>query len=349
MLLRGFLPVAIGLAIFLHAPAWAQVKGVALVKVDDPMQGTIPKIVHGHGTVLPQTIKTESFQRDGQVSDILVEVGEQFKMGDPLLDFGASPAAVVAYEQAKSALRLAEGTRARAAELVKLKLATADQLDVAEKALSDAQLTKLMLEKQGAIKPSEILEAPFDGVVVAIAVAKGDRIAAGATLMTLAQTDKLRLAVGIEPSDIEKVTPGLPVRLVSPLSGRKPFKATVRSVGAAIDPKTRLVPAFMNVPRDSALAGENVVAAIPVGEFRGWLVPRDAVGADKKSAYVFQVDEGHAKRIDVTVVGSDNDNSVLSGDINPDLKLVVWGGYQLGDGDAVRTQAAQGEAENRNQ
>jgi hypothetical protein len=39
---------------------------------------------------------TESLQRDGQVSDIFVEVGDQFKMGAPHLDLGASTAVVVA-------------------------------------------------------------------------------------------------------------------------------------------------------------------------------------------------------------------------------------------------------------
>jgi hypothetical protein len=41
--------------------------------------------------------------------------------------------------------------------MVKLKLATADQLDMADKAVSDAQLTKEMYEKQGSTT-SEILE-----------------------------------------------------------------------------------------------------------------------------------------------------------------------------------------------
>jgi hypothetical protein len=68
---------------------------------------------------------------------------DQFKKGDPLLNFGASPAAVVAYEQAKTTLRLAQGTRDRTMQMVKLKLATADQLDMAEKAVSDAQLEVL--------------------------------------------------------------------------------------------------------------------------------------------------------------------------------------------------------------
>jgi RND family efflux transporter MFP subunit len=342
--------VAMILADCIFAPGSArsdEVKGVALVKVDDPTKGSLPEIVYGHGTVEPISTKTESFQRDGQVLEIMVEVGDQFKKGDPLLDFGAAPAAIVAYEQAKTALRLAEGTRARMAALVKLKLATQDALDAAEKAVSDAQLTKEMYEKQGSIKPSEILQAPFDGVVTAISVAKGDRVAAGTALMTLAQTDHVRLSIGIEPTQLEKVKIGLPVDLQSGLGGAT-LESQVRGLGAAIDLKSRLVPVTVEMPAKAVLPGQIVTAGIKVGEVSGWTVPRDAVMYDKKGAFVFQVDEMHAKRIDVNVLGSVDETSVIEGNIKPDLKLVVWGSYQLGDGDAVRTEVAgEGEAENR--
>ncbi|HWO32021.1 MAG TPA: hypothetical protein VNO32_24760, partial [Candidatus Acidoferrum sp.] len=78
--------------------ASAEVKGLALVQVAEPKHGAIPELVIGYGVVESDNTLTRSFQRDGQVADLLVEVGDQFKKGDPLLNFGASPAAVVAYE-----------------------------------------------------------------------------------------------------------------------------------------------------------------------------------------------------------------------------------------------------------
>jgi membrane fusion protein (multidrug efflux system) len=249
--------------------AVAEIKGLALVQVVDPKRGAIPDLVVGHGVVESDNTLTRSFQRDGQVSDLMVEVGDQFKKGDPLLNFGASPAAVVAYEQAKTTLRLAQGTRDRTMQMVKLKLATADQLDMAEKAVSDAQLTKEMYEKQGSTT-SEILEAPFDGVVMTITVSKGDRVAAGTPLMTLAETEKLRLGVGVEPSEIGKVRPGQPVSLISLLAGKKPMAAKVKSVGAAIDAKTKQVPVFIDLSKENVIPGESFRAEIQVGSFEGW-------------------------------------------------------------------------------
>jgi membrane fusion protein (multidrug efflux system) len=221
--------------------------------------------------------------------------------------------------------------------MLALKLATREDLETAEKALSDAQLTKEMFEKLGT-STSEILEAPFDGVVTALSVSKGDRVPAGAPLMTLAETEKVRLTIGVEPADIGKIAPGQPVTLTSVLPGREPIVSKVKSVGAAIDPKTREVPVFVDLSGAKLLPGEAIRAEIRIKDFEGWLISRDAVGFDKKGAFVFQVDDEHAKRVNVNVLGSADDLSVIEGDIDPDKKIVQTGSYQIADGDAVRTQ-----------
>src|SRR6202030_4446444 len=100
-------------------------------------RGSVNDLIVGYGIVESENILTKSFQRDGQVSDVLVEVGDQFKKGDPLLNFGASPAAVVAYEQAKTTLRLAQGTRDRRHGRCKLEQQGGDQLGMDEQAVSD--------------------------------------------------------------------------------------------------------------------------------------------------------------------------------------------------------------------
>jgi membrane fusion protein (multidrug efflux system) len=334
---RYLLPVALISLISLHGAADAEVKATALVQVGTPKRGTIPETVVGHGIVDSDHTLTRSFQRDGQVANIMVEVGDRFKEGDALLEFGAAPAALVAYEEAKTALRLAQGTLARTKRLFDQRLATQDQLETAEKAASDAQLMKEMYEKQGSTT-SETLIAPFDGVVTAISVSKGDRVAAGTSLMALAETDKVRLNVGIEPSQLGQVKAGLLVELKSLVPGRGAVKTKVKSLGAAIEPKTKLVPVAIELSKASALLGENFRAEILTGTLEGWVISRDSVGIDKKGAFVFQIDDEHAKRVDVKVLGSAGDISVIEGDIDPQKKIVLSGNYQIADGDAVRTQ-----------
>jgi RND family efflux transporter MFP subunit len=352
-MIRFLLSAAIVAAlVFLNGSAGAEeVKGYALVKVQDPKRGSIPDLVVGYGTATPTSSATvtASFQRDGQVADIFLEVGDQFKMGDPLLDFGAAPAAVVAYEQAKTTKTLAERSYARQQQLFKQQLTTRDQVETAEKGVSDAQLTLDMFEKIGSIKPSEILTAPFDGVVSAISVSKGDRISAGAPLMTLSRTDQVILSVGVEASALEKVKPDLPVHLTSLLPGRKPSEGKVKRVGAAIDMKTRQIPVIIELPSGAALAGENFKAGIEVGKFQGWIVPRDSVGSNTKGTFIYQVDDEHAKRVYVNVLGSVGKNSIIEGDINSQKEIVLKGNYQLEDGAAVRAEEAPAEEEDEDE
>jgi RND family efflux transporter MFP subunit len=324
-----------------------EVKGIATVNVQDPKKGSIPDIVYAYGMATPTqgaTITT-SFQRDGQVADILVEVGDQFKQGDTLLDFGPSPVAVQNYEVAKVNLELAKNQLARKKILFKQQLATHDDVDTAENAVSNAELQIQMLEKIGSTRPNEPLLAPFDGIVTAISVNKGDRISAGQALMTLQRPDQIILSVGVEPAELEKVKVGQPVHLESYVAKRKPMDGAVKRIGAAIDPKLRLVPVFVEVPPGFALSGENFRAGIEVGKFQGWIVPRDTVLYNPKGAYIFQIDDNHAKRVYVNVLGSVGNNSIIDGDLSSQLAIVLKGNYQLDDGDGVKPAEAAPEEE----
>jgi biotin carboxyl carrier protein len=147
-----------------------------------------------------------SFQRDGMISDIYVKVGDQFRKGDRLLDFGASPQAVVTYKQAQMTVTLKKHALERKLQLFRQKQAISDDVKNAEKDLSDAESTIKMLEEIGSIKDSEFLIAPFDGEVTAILVNKGDRTSAGAPLMILSRplfpcaVTRRRFPVGASPT-----------------------------------------------------------------------------------------------------------------------------------------------------
>ena len=332
------------------APAAAQesnAKGDAKaiqVNVMDPKRGSIPELISAYGTATQPSsaIVTQSLQRDGQVTNIFVEVGDQVKMGDPLVEFGASPAAVVLYEGAKTTKSLAERSLARQQQLFKQQLITKDDLENAEKAVSDAQMQIDMYEKIGSVKPDETLTAEFDGIVSEIDVSKGDRISAGAPLLKLARTDHVILSVGVNLSDLDKVKPDLPVHLASLSPDRKPSDAKVKRIGASISMATRQVPVFIDLPEGTALAGENFKAGIEVGKYQGWVVPTDSVGTNlNKSRFIWQIDNGKAKQIAVNVIGAVGKNSVVEGEeISSQNSIILNGKYQLNEGDAVEPKEA---------
>ncbi|MFI4969347.1 MAG: efflux transporter periplasmic adaptor subunit, partial [Lysobacterales bacterium] len=70
-----------------------------------------------------------------------------------------------------------------------------------------------------------------------------------------------------------------------------------------------------------------------------WAVPRAAVLHDEKGEYLFQIDNGHAKRVAVTVRNPDGDTVGVQGPLDAQAKVIVLGAYELNDGDAVQEQA----------
>jgi len=319
-----------------------------LVTTVAPRQGSLARTLAAYGVIqaAPGSGETLSLLRAGQVTRVMVALGQGVRQGEPLLVVSADPAALATYRQAATALNVAKGEQGRMAQMLAQRLATRDQLAQADKAMADAQSTLDLLAQAGGSSAEQTLAAPFDGVVSSLPVATGARIAPQAPLVTLDRSSRLVAAVGVEPAQRGLVAAGQPAQ-VEPLDGGAPRPGSVLSVGAMLDPATRLVPVLVDPLQDGPkgdaaglLPGGPVRVVVQVGEFRGWLVPRDAVATDAKGAYLFQLAGGKAVRVDVRVAGTVGDTTVATGPLDPGRPLVTSGNYQLQDGAAVREAEA---------
>ncbi|MBN9560368.1 MAG: efflux RND transporter periplasmic adaptor subunit [Alphaproteobacteria bacterium] len=328
-----------------------------LVTTQAPRQGSLPRTLTAYGAVQPSPdggSETLSLLRGGQVLRLMTAAGQAVRKGQPLLAVSADPAALAAYHQAVTALSVARGERARMAQMLGQHLATRNQLAQADKAVADAQATLDALNRGGGANPEQTLTAPFDGVVSSLPVTSGIRFAAQAPLITLARSNRLVAVVGVEPAQRGLIGRGQPAR-IEPLSGSGAEQGSVLSVGAMLDPQSRLVPVMVDPPQPDRqgetagtsaetavewMPGEPVRVVVQVGEMRGWLVPRSAVLTDAKGPYVFQVNGGKAARVDVQIVGTASGTTVIAGPLDPARPLVTRGNYQLQDGGAVREDRA---------
>ena len=316
----------------------------ALVTTVAARQGTIPDIATAYGSASPalEGGNAISLQQDGRVAAILVTQGERVRAGDRLLVFDLAPAAVSAYQQAASAVALTQSERAHTAQLLAQKLATRDQLAQADKAVTDARATLDALQRQGADRPHTQVTAPYAGIVNTVPVAQGDRVAAGAPLMTLtrldggAGIDGLVVTVGVEPSLHARVQPGQPASLRR-LGGGPPLAGHVLRVDSVVNVRSRLVDVDIGVPQGSVLSGETFAADITLGKLQGWIVPHAAVLNDEHGDYLFQIAAGKATRVDVTDLGGQGDTDAVAGNLDAARAIVVDGATQLADGDTVRT------------
>jgi membrane fusion protein (multidrug efflux system) len=329
-------------ASLLALPALADDPASVAVQTETPRGGVVPDLLVAYGSAAPALDggMTLSFQQDGRVLAIAVTPGEAVRSGDRLLDFGASAAAISAYQQAVSSLTAARQQRNHAGQLLGQQLATRDQLAQADKAVADAQATLDALQREGADRPLQTLAAPFDGIIATIPVAQGDRVQAGATLMTITRLDGLVVTVGIEPGARARVRPGQTVHL-TPLSDGPPLDGHIVRVDGMLNPRTRLLDADVSVPPGSVISGTAYQADITVGQIKGWIVPHDAVLIDAKGAYLFQVAGSTASRVDVKVAGSAGADDVVQGTLDPQRPIVVQGNYQLTNNAPVRTSSTR--------
>lgn len=292
--------------------------------------------VTGYGVVSPDTrsLHTISLPRPGQIVNLHVSAGQVVKKGTLLLTFGTSADAALGYQQARDAVDFARSETARIEQLVSQQLATQSQLAAAKKAQADAEANLSGQKKIGANQPLEHITAPFNGVVVSVQAAQGDRMATGATVLQLARAGGQRVLLGVEPEDIARVHPGLSVQ-VNPVFGGPALAGRVAQVFGLINPQTQLVDVLVEVTGAGLLPGTRVRAEIEVDKQTLWVVPRSAVLRDAQGAYLFQVVQGKAHRVTLQTGLEQAGLIAVQGDFDPKLPVVSQGNYELQDGMAV--------------
>lgn len=315
-------------------------------------RGEIGQPVHAYGVVAAGTgnVTSISLPYVAKVEQVRVQPGQRVTRGTPLVVVQADASAVVAAEQAKSAVTLAQGELDRTKALFEQALATRSQLATAQKALSDAQQNDAAQAKLGIAGGTKTIVSPVDGVVLQIASAQGDQVAAGTAMMQLAGTgsegqQRANVMLGIEPADAVSVHAGdlVAVRGLSTALAAHPAEGHVVLVGAAVDPQSQLVDvgASAMLAQTQLIPGTHVEADITTRSGTHWIVPRDAVLQDDHGSCVYQVEAGNkARRVPVTVSVESGDRYGVDGALNAKAPLVLAGNYELTDGMAVRVDGA---------
>ncbi|HEY2257232.1 MAG TPA: efflux RND transporter periplasmic adaptor subunit [Variovorax sp.] len=278
-----------------------------------------------------------------QLNRLAVASGQPVKKGTLLAEMSADPAVAATYVQAQSAASAARDELHRIQALFQGQLATQSQLAAAQKALADADATLGELERQGALPGTRAITAPFDGVVVNVAAAQGDRLAAGATVMQLGQRGQsatAHVSLGIDPAQARLLPVGAAVH-VAPLDQRGTSAVSdgrITALRQVLNAQTRMVDASATLDPGTAAAilpGTPVGADIELAPSVHWIVPRAALLEDGTGAYVYQVADGRAHRVAVVKAVESGERYGVDGPLVAQQPVVVRGNYELADGMAV--------------
>ncbi len=344
-------PAIAGLLLVLSAPAMAgDAAGgtgvVAPVTTAPAALRDFVMTVAGFGKVQapPDGAVAVTASHAGFVSRLYVRAGQGVVRGASLFDLAATPAAGLAYQQARNAAELARGALRHTQRLFAEHLATNADLDRARAASADAGAALAAERRSGSNRASETVTAPFAGTVTALSAGEGTQMPQGAPVLTLARGNALAVRLGVEPEDVAGIQPGMAVTLVPTFDANAATRGRVRTVSGLIDPETRLVDVVVGLEggQSPPLIGTVMRGEIILGRQRALAVPRGAVLADRHGSYVYTVKDGHAHRVTVTP-GLVNDGIVaVAGDLKAGDPMVVEGNYELGDGMAVEVVGRDG-------
>jgi RND family efflux transporter MFP subunit len=273
-----------------------------LVETAAPREQLLKHTVAAYGTVAAgeDAVIGISFLHAGQISLLRVRPGEVVNAGEALLELSTDPSTTLNYQTAVATLEFAKRDLARTNTLVAQHLATNAQLAAAQKAVDDTAAAVETQRKLGSDRKTEVATAPFDGYVMGLSVALGDRVQPNTTVMKLARTDRLQVTVGLEPEDAGRVKIGMKAEVAPIFAPDRQLSGVVRGVTGSVNPTTKLIDGWVGLPAgDPLVPGTAVSVQIVLDEHVGWIVPRDAVLHDGKGDYIFQVLAGKAERVPV--------------------------------------------------
>jgi RND family efflux transporter MFP subunit len=299
-----------------------------------------------------------------RVAEVLVEVGDTVRAGQPLLRLDARTLQVQARQadasvaQAQASLQLARANSDRGATLVTQGLISSSNADelLATLTSAEAQVATAEADRDAARLRLGFatLTAPDAGVISARAVQPGQIVSSGTDLLRLIRQGRLEWRAELSETDLTRVKIGTAVELASP--GGQTIVGRVRAVSPAVDPETRTGILYADLPAPGDLrSGMFAQGQILLGATTASVLPRESVVFRDGFPYVFvaqaatdqagQTRSGDQEAFNVeqrriTVGAQRGDYTEVQTGLLPTERIVVRGAGFLSDGDLVREVAA---------
>jgi membrane fusion protein (multidrug efflux system) len=259
-----------------------------------------PRVVTLSGSLIGAEQADVAAGAAGKVLATYVERGSNVKRGAVLARLDARAVAA----QAAQAVADAESAKAQATQ-AQLDCGRVERLNEKgaiskadyDKTRTQCQTSKWSLESAEArktltaeaLRDTEI-KAPFSGEVVERAVTAGEYVRAETRVVTLVNTDSLRVEITVPESDVALVKQGMQVDFrTAGDSGGRVFHGKIRYVGPSVRKQSRdsvVEAVFANDDHDLR-PGMFVTARLAVGEEELPAVPTAAVRADGNLRHVF--------------------------------------------------------------
>ena len=195
--------------------------------------------------------------------------------------------------------------------------------------------------------------SPASGTILSLNAVKGGYVSTAAPVAVIDGVDQLKLVVQVSEALMPKLTVG-DMASVTVSATDQSFESAIRSIDRAANPQTRLYAVTLALPPEAEGLASGMFADVTfhtdVSE-DAVVVPAEAVLTRGDVQYVFIIENGAAKYVEVTTGLTGNGKTEVLTGLEAGQTLVTVGQAYLNDGDAVRivsgasAPAAQPEAE----
>lgn len=200
------------------------------------------------------------------------------------------------------------------------------------------QLAGINLELAADQKQYLLVKAPAGGIVAAVNVKNGDVAAPQAPMTQIVETGDNVLEVGVDTESAQFINEETVAEI---LIGGRYVKVPVASVSPLADPVSKLVTVTLDLPNISLRPNQTLQARLAiktaknVGGAGAVMVPLDAVTIGTEDRYLFVIEDGKARKMDVMLGEIRGPMIEITEGLTGDEKIIVEGAREVRDGQEV--------------
>ncbi len=277
-----------------------------------------------------------SFRISGKLAARMADVGDRVKAGQVLARLDAADAGLQA-GAAKAQAMLAEADLKRYRELRSKGFVSQSALDAKVAAFEAAEAQAGISRHQSDYTA---LLAEHDGVIAATMAEAGQVVAAGQTVLRVAEAGLREVAIEIPESELANRHVGDAAVVTA---GGERYEGRLRELSQVADPASRTYAARVSFSGERAALGMTAgVRFDGLSKTPELLIPLSAIYQKEKQTAVWIVGKDNSVTLrEVTVAAYRDDGAVISAGLTPGERIVSAGVHRLSPGEKIRTTGAE--------
>lgn len=311
---------------------------IVFVKTEKPIRQTLDESLQYNGNVLPIQQANIFSKVGGNLENVFADIGT-FVKTNQLLAVIDSTELFQDFQQTFATYYNSKLTYERTKDLFEQNLVAKQDLDNNEAAMKIAQANYLNASTKLSYAK---IRAPFNGFITAKFLDRGSLVQANnSTLFTLMKMDSVKVLVNILEKDIPLISKSYKSVIKVDAYPDKEFEGKISRNSHSIDLDTRTMTYELDVPNYNNILKPGMYAAINflIEKHNNILtVPSDAVLKDISGLYIFIVEDGKAKRVDVKTGLLQNNLIEITDGLNDSDDVITTGQEFVKDGIFVKVQ-----------